>query len=122
MAQCVIDVFKVINIEKQAGNTRTDGFAAFNRTVQAVGCQQPVGKAGQPVILRKIMQFLFGLTDGGAVRNDGNKMGQFAVVVFNRDNLCRQGNRVTLNIAGFDVAVPMASVAQGMKQVLIKTG
>ncbi len=68
------------------------------------------------------MQFLFGLSDGGAIRNHRNEMGQDAIVVLDRDDLHHDGNRIARHVAGFDFAVPVAACAQRMEQFLIKGG
>jgi len=81
MSQGVVDPLEAIEVQEQHGHAVAMALGAFQGLLQAGAEQQPVGQAGQGVVMRQVAEAVAGLLQRRDVAQDRHVVGDPALIV-----------------------------------------
>ena len=74
MAVCVVDLLETIDVEIDERQSALTPLRLFDGHAQSVGQEDPVGNAGQRVVMRHVLEALLVFLQFGDVRNHPHVM------------------------------------------------
>ena len=120
VAPAVVDRLEIVEIEIAHGQQVAAPVGLGDGLLQAVGEQQPVGQAGQRIVVGHLFQLFLVVLQGGDVGEQADEMGDAAVAVADRRNAGALGvGRAVLALVP-DFAAPGAGREQGLPHVFVE--